>query len=45
MQREDKLSREIEEHNHRLKFKQKDKFPPALPIYFTDETFKAVIKN
>lgn len=37
MEREDKLSREIEEYNHRLKFIQKDMKPPMLPIYLTQE--------
>jgi hypothetical protein len=45
MQREDKLSLEVEEFMHREKFKQKDEFPPSLPIYFTDDTMKKVIKN
>jgi len=35
MEREDKLSKEIEEYNHRLKFIQKDMRPPLLPPYLT----------
>ncbi len=45
MIREDKLSRDVEEFNHRQKFKQKDKIPPQMPIYFTDEQHKQIIKN
>lgn len=45
MQREDKHSREIEEYLHQQKFKQKDKFPPAMPHFFTDDNFKQIIKN
>ena len=37
MEREDKLSREIEEYSHRLKFIQKDMKPPMLPPYLTQE--------
>lgn len=35
MEREDKLSREVEEYMHRLKFIQKDMHPPLLPPYLT----------
>jgi hypothetical protein len=45
MKREDKLSMEVEEFIHREKFKQKDEFPPALPVYFTDENFKQMLRN
>ena len=36
MEREDKLSLEIEEFNHKQKFNQKDLKPPSLPPYLTD---------
>eukprot|EP00347_Sterkiella_histriomuscorum_P018508 403345246 len=36
MEREDKLSREIEEYMHRSKFIQKDMHPPFLPPYLTE---------
>ncbi|CDW74934.1 adenylate cyclase [Stylonychia lemnae] len=36
MEREDKLSREIEEYSHKLKFIQKDMHPPLLPPYLTE---------
>jgi len=45
MIREDKLSKECEEFNHRRKFRQKDKIPPPLPHYFTDDSLKHVLKN
>ena len=45
MTREDKLSLEYEEFMHKDKFKQKDELPPGLPVYFTDENFKQVIRN
>ena len=45
MSREDKMSRDYEEFIHRQKFKQKDKIPPQLPIYFTDDQHKQVLKN
>jgi len=45
MIREDKLSKEVEEYSHRRKFRQKDKIPPPLPQYFTDDSFKHVLKN
>jgi hypothetical protein len=45
MSREDKLSREVEEHNHRELFKQKDLFPPVMPSYFTDDSLKKYLKN
>ena len=45
MVREDKLSRDVEEFAHRERFKQKDKFPPPMPPYFTDDLFKQVFKN
>jgi hypothetical protein len=37
MEREDQLTREIEEYNHRLKFIQKDMPPPFLPPYLTED--------
>lgn len=45
MTREDKLSRNLEEHNHRMKFTQKDLFPPSMPPYFTDDAYKQYLKN
>ena len=36
MEREDKLSRENEDYQHRLKFIQKDMHPPLLPPYLTE---------
>jgi hypothetical protein len=36
MQREDKLSRDVEEYNHRLKFIQKDMKPPLMPPFLYD---------
>jgi hypothetical protein len=45
MVREDKHSKEVEEFNHRRKFRQKDKIPPPLPHYLTEDSQKHILKN
>ena len=36
MEREDKLSRDMEEYSHKLKFIQKDMSPPLMPPFLTE---------